>query len=40
MGREVRLLPARRFGSGWTLRVRDGEEWREALLATHPELLR
>ncbi|HEU0168533.1 MAG TPA: hypothetical protein VFS62_12210 [Chloroflexota bacterium] len=36
----VRLVPARRFGSAWTLRVGDPGAWRAALLEAHPELLR
>jgi hypothetical protein len=37
---DVRLVPARRFGSAWTLRVGDPEAWRAALMQAHPELLR
>ncbi|MBV8085187.1 MAG: hypothetical protein JO247_10270 [Chloroflexi bacterium] len=39
-GQNVRLVPARRFGSGWILRVSDPEAWRAALADAHPELLR
>jgi len=36
----IRVSAARRFGASWTLWVPNASEWREALEASHPELIR